>query len=254
MGRFTVVARVICSVEYASIMGLPWAQSIPVPGSPLSWCIRKYAPLVARHCAANLPLSVLAGSKSCAWLQPKILLLLYDDLMANVILYIATSLDGFIADKDGGVGWLDAFSDQDYGYDAFFDGVGTIVMGATTFEQSLEFGVEKPYGDKRVIVMTHREFKVPTGWWVESYAGSPKDLVERLKVEAAGDVWLVGGADVVGQFMREKMIDEVRLFIMPVLLSEGLHLWQKPQTTLLQLDAAESYDNDVVELRYSVRG
>lgn len=119
-------------------------------------------------------------------------------------MFIATSLDGFIAERDGGVDWL--FTDGDYGYAAFFDSIETLIMGRRTYEQVLGFG-EWPYGEKPTYVFTRG---APGGDHphVEFVSGEAGALVEELRRRTSGDIWLVGGAALVSAFREQGLIDE----------------------------------------------
>ena len=78
----------------------------------------------------------------------------------DTVYYVACSIDGFIADKDGGVGWLDRIQHEDYGYDQFEESVRTVVLGRATYDQVLTFGAY-PYSSKRTIVLTHTPLHDP---------------------------------------------------------------------------------------------
>ena len=173
--------------------------------------------------------------------------------MAKVILYIAQSLDGFIADKDGGVGWLDNFhvEGEDYGYNEFLDTVGVIIMGANTYRQVLTFG-EWPYKDKKTVVVSRNTHPVPANAGVEFYSGSLKPLIEKLKTKAKKNIWLVGGSQLVTGFLNEGLIDEIHLFIMPVLLKKGIPLFVNLSgITHLKLTSVKSYSTGVVRINYT---
>jgi dihydrofolate reductase len=171
--------------------------------------------------------------------------------MAEVVLYIASSLDGYIADHAGGVGWLERFNQagEDYGYGAFLDGVGTLLMGARTYHQVRGFG-DWPYPGKRTIVFTHGWLGPDAPDGVEAFGGDPGALLGRVR-DAAGDIWLVGGSDLIGQFMAIDGIDEYRIFLMPVLLGTGIPLFAPGIPGLnLSLEQVRSFTHGVVELTY----
>lgn len=112
--------------------------------------------------------------------------------MRKVVLFIATSLDGFIARPDGGIDWL--FSDADYGYRAFFGTIDTVVMGRRTHELSLSFGPPYVHEGKASYVFS-RSKAGGKDENAEFAAGSPKDLIGSLRARAGRGIWLVGGAE-----------------------------------------------------------
>jgi dihydrofolate reductase len=173
--------------------------------------------------------------------------------LGNVILYIAASLDGFIADRDGGVGWLDAYQAADYGYEAFLDTVGTVIMGAATYEQVLTFG-PWPYAGKATYVFTHRPLPKADPANIDLYAGTPAILVHLIRSASDRNIWLVGGARLVAAFLNAGLVDEIRLFVIPTLLGAGIPLF-RDITAAPGLDLLDSrpYPNGVVELHYAVR-
>jgi dihydrofolate reductase len=168
--------------------------------------------------------------------------------MPEVKLFIATSLDGFIADRDGGVDWL--FADGDYGYTAFFDSIETLLMGRRTYEQVLSFG-EWPYGEKPTYVFTRG---APGGDHphVRFVSGDAGALVEELRERTSGDIWLVGGAALVSTFRELHLIDEFILSVHPVLLGEGIPLFERqlPRESL-RLREETSYESGLVQLSYA---
>lgn len=140
-------------------------------------------------------------------------------------LYIATSLDGYIADDKGGVDWLHPFEGPDLGFHEFLSGIRRLVMGRKTFEQTLSFGAW-PYSDHLVHVMTSRLLEAPpTG--VEAWRAGAAALLERLKATADGDVWLVGGSQTVKSFLDIDAIDRFEITVVPRLLGQGIPLFAR---------------------------
>lgn len=173
--------------------------------------------------------------------------------MTKVVLYIAQSLDGYIADKEGGVGWLDQYNDpkEDYGYHAFYESVDTLIMGANTYRQILTFG-KWPYTNRKSYVISHQKLDQPKKANIEFYSGDLAKLVEQIKTESKKDIWLVGGAKLLSSFMQAKLVDEWIIFVMPTLLGEGIPLFQYlSQVIQLNLLDTKKYDTGVVELRYN---
>ena len=168
--------------------------------------------------------------------------------MAEVSLFIATSLDGFIADSEGGVDWL--FTDQDYGYAAFFATVGMLVMGRRTYEQVLGFG-DWPYGTTPAIVLSKNPADAADVLSVSFASGQPGEVLEGISVPEGTKIWLVGGSDVATAFARAGLIDEVVLSIHPVLLGNGVPLFEgeRPRQNLGLADC-RSYESGLVQLTY----
>jgi len=169
--------------------------------------------------------------------------------------YIAASLDGFIADPRGGVGWLDPFNQQEYGYDAFLAGIGLIITGRATFDDCLRLG-DWPYGEIPVLVLTHRPLPDGLPPTVQAVQGSIDTLLPSIETRSVpGDVWILGGGRVLGEFFRAGRVDSLELFVMPVLLGEGIPLFPVTGGTLpeLTLHAATPYENGVVQLHYQVK-
>lgn len=174
-------------------------------------------------------------------------------MASRIRLYIATSLDGYIATPDGAVAWLEPFNAGDYGYDDFLKSIGTLVMGRTTFDQVLGFGAW-PYEGKRAIVMTSRAVEtLPDG--AEIRNADAATVAREAKSFGGGDVWLTGGGNVVRQFLDAGLIDAMELFVMPILLGDGLRLFPEgaSQSGLI-LEDTQAYTNGVVRLLYAVGG
>ena len=173
--------------------------------------------------------------------------------MANVQLYIAQSLDGFIADSRGGVEWLGRFNaEEDYGYEDFMAGVGAVVMGATTYEQAMSWDIPWPYHAVPSWILTHRRLATPSGADVRFAEGSVGIVMAEIEEAVDGNVWLVGGASLVRQFLEARLIDELMLFVVPVTLGEGIPLFQNVPAGKLKLVGAREFKTGLVELRYSV--
>ena len=124
--------------------------------------------------------------------------------MRKVILFIASSLDGFIASISGDVDWL--FHDQDYGYSSFIAGVDTVVMGRRTYEQILTFG-DYPYpGTTGYVFSKTRSGERDAN--VEFVSGDVARFIADLKAVPGKNIWLVGGGQLNGAFLQQGLIDE----------------------------------------------
>jgi dihydrofolate reductase len=142
----------------------------------------------------------------------------------NVILYIAMSLDGYIARPDGAVDWLDDVEGEgDNGYSEFYSKVGTVVMGRKTYEEVLNLTDEFPYAGKPCYVLSRQPQE--SNSHVTFTDEELESLILRLKEQSDGYVWLVGGGQLVQQFLKKKLIDELELYIIPKLIGEGIPLF-----------------------------
>ena len=175
----------------------------------------------------------------------------------NVTLHMVSSLDGFIAKQDNSVSWLqDTGSVYEAGVSisedeaaAFVTAIDCYVLGSRTYEHALELGW--PYGDTPAVVVTGREWP-PARKSVEFYAGDLRTLVEVKLAPRYRNIWLVGGAMLCRRFLALGLVDEINLVIAPVLLGEGLRLFDgSPTEERWSLKDVVAYKNGFVELSYS---
>jgi dihydrofolate reductase len=167
--------------------------------------------------------------------------------------FIAVSLDGFIARSDGNVDWLSLVESpgEDYGYQRFFDSIDTLVVGRSTYDLALGFE-PWPYHGKRCIVLSHRA--APPRHGEEFFAGEVNELAARLEGEGAKRVYVDGGA-VIRQFLAAGLVSELTLSVIPVLLGEGIALFggdASARDSRLELLGAQSFPSGLVQLRYRV--
>ena len=176
--------------------------------------------------------------------------------MRRIVLYIATSLDGYIARADGSLDWLDAAAvpGEDYGYGEFLAGCDTLLVGGVTFRQLLGSG-EYPYAGKSVYVFTRQgPVDVPEGAEVEFVDIDPAVLAGRLLEEPGDDIWLVGGTAIIRSLMDAGLVDEIIVSVIPVVLGEGRALFASGTLEKrLELLDERSYPGGIVQLRYRLR-
>ena len=171
--------------------------------------------------------------------------------MANVILYIAVSLDGYIARVDGGVDWLNGFTmpGEDYGYAAFYKSVDCIVMGSRTYQQVLDFG-DWPYPGKMSIVFTHRESRTDRED-IEFSSGDVELILQNIKARGYDSIWLLGGGYLVRAFMTKGLVDEYIISIIPLILGEGIALFNPVKLEeRLEFVEALTFPDGLVQLHY----
>ena len=173
-------------------------------------------------------------------------------MTSKIILYIASSLDGFIAGRNGEISWLDAYQveGEDYGYSEFLKTIDIIVMGSKTYEQVLNFG-SWPYEGFKTYVTTKRQLEPVDKAKVKFYSGDLDSFVPSIKRESLKDIWLVGGASLAQSFLRHGFIDEMVISIIPVILGDGISLFGRTQEKFrLDLLRSGSYNNGIVQLHY----
>lgn len=170
--------------------------------------------------------------------------------MPQTRIYIAQSLDGFIARADGNIDWLRPFDDVDYGYSAFIREIGTIVMGRKSYEMARSFG-DWPYPPAvRTLVITSNALNDAPPSVTRVGADIPR-LVTALRAAGDKDIWIMGGARTINAFLAIGAIDRLDLFTLPVLLGGGIRLFEGelPETGL-RLLSNQVYDKGLARLSY----
>jgi dihydrofolate reductase len=174
--------------------------------------------------------------------------------MRNLILYIATSLDGFIARLDGRVDWLDAIPNPnqlDYGYADFYGSVDTTLMGNTTYQAVLDFGGEFPYADKTNYVFS-RQTDVADTQYIQYVTDNAVDFVTDLKQKEGKDIWLVGGGQLNASLLKAGLIDKMIISIAPVVLGTGIPLFgSEVLDSLFTLEKSDVFSTGFVQLVYA---
>ncbi len=170
--------------------------------------------------------------------------------------YVASSIDGFIADADNRIEWLTSFGFEPYQehFDAFMSGVGAVVMGSKTYEFVLDEGEDAwPYSKLPTWVVTSRELPAIGGADIRFASGDVGQVVQDAR-DAAGDrnVWIVGGGSVAAQAADLELVDEFLVTVMPIVLGSGVPLLpiSKP-TRPLALLRVTPFESGAVELAYS---
>ena len=167
----------------------------------------------------------------------------------RVSAFLGASLDGFIAEADGGLGFLKPFEQEEHGYADFYASVDTLLMGRKTYETVLGFG-EWPFPDTRVAVLTRSNRSPRFG--EHFLAGEPRDVLSALARKGARHVYADGG-EVVTQFLAAGCLDALVITVVPVVLGEGIRLFARsPGTFRLTLESARTFVSGMVQLRYRV--
>jgi len=180
----------------------------------------------------------------------------------KITIHMVSSLDGYIAKKDNSVSWFETTDNYEKGANVtaqdaeeFVKTIDCYIMGSRTYEHALELSKSYGwvYGDVPTIVLTRRKLPVDRQN-IETYSGDLVKLVnERLKPNYK-NIWLVGGAKLVKDFIRLNLADEIRQSILPVILGDGAPFFdQIGQEQALHLKDVTAYKNGMVELYYEIR-
>ncbi len=145
--------------------------------------------------------------------------------MIRVILYIAISSDGFIADKDGGVGWLDEYTDigEGYGFEEFYQSIDALAIGNNTYKQVLTFGPWH-FNGKTSYIFSDKNTPTIDNKDIEFVGTDIQAFMKKIEAKGVKRLWLMGGAQLAESFYRLGLIDEVIITMIPKKLGEGIAL------------------------------
>ena len=166
--------------------------------------------------------------------------------------FVGTSLDGFIARRNGQYDFLPAGGGESHGYDEFIASVDTVLIGRNTFEVVLQLPAW-PYDDRRVVVLSHRplDFSGITGR-VEQMSGDPGRIARELEATGAKHVYVDGGI-VIQEFLRTGQIHHLTITRVPVLIGEGISLFGSvPQDIKLRHVSTRQYKSGLVTSEYDI--
>ncbi|HVX26386.1 MAG TPA: dihydrofolate reductase family protein [Parafilimonas sp.] len=180
----------------------------------------------------------------------------------KLTIHMVSSLDGMIAKKDNSVSWFETSDHFEKGIEVtdentkqFLKTIDCYVMGAHTYEHAIELSKSYgwAYGDVPVIVVTHRNLPVEREN-IKLYSGDLNKLVNEQLKSKYKNVWLVGGAMLVKEFIHLRLADEIRLSILPIILGDGLPFFdQLKQEQALHLKNVNAYKSGTVELHYELK-
>src|SRR5882757_2473006 len=177
----------------------------------------------------------------------------------KIIVYIATSADGFIARPDGSVDWLDRpVPKGNYGMGAFYKSIDTILWGRKTCDMALDFqkkGVTGSAFDARVknYVFTRSLLRSPAPEGVEFVSEPIKAFATRLRKKKGKHIWMMGGAGIIASFLEDGEIDEFMIHVIPEFIGEGIPLIAPGRRTVpLKLISCTKFTDGVVKLHYAV--
>ena len=170
-----------------------------------------------------------------------------------ITVFVGTSLDGFIARKDGALDFLPADGGEPHGYTELMASVDALVIGRNTFAIVLKFP-EWPYGKKRVVVLSSRPLDMSSaiGGKVEQMSGSPSEIVARLAATGAHNLYIDGGITI-QQFLRAGLVDRLVVTRVPVLIGDGIPLFGTLDHDIrLRHIATKQFPSGLVSSEYQV--
>lgn len=169
----------------------------------------------------------------------------------KVILYIATSLDGYIAQPNDDLSFLSIVEQegQDYGYSDFIKSVDAVIVGRKTYDKVISMGFDFPHADKDAYIVTRTPR--PNIGSVKFYTGDLKSLVNKLKSETGKNIFCDGGAEIVNELLKVDLIDEFIISVIPILVGNGTKLFKdgRPEQKL-ELVSVKSFDKGLTQLHY----
>lgn len=174
--------------------------------------------------------------------------------MRKIKLYIAASIDGYIADPDGGLDWLSSYPitpELNYGYDEFFNSVDSVIMGGRTYRDILNMDVIYPYKDKTSYIITRNKNSQTFIENVQFLSDNIIEMVTALKEQQGKDIWLVGGGEIISMLLDNNLIDEMIITHIPKMLGDGIPLFPKMKVeSNWKLLNSQSYSNCVLSVEY----
>jgi dihydrofolate reductase len=169
----------------------------------------------------------------------------------KIIVYIAASLDGYIAKPNDDLSFLSIVEKEgeDYGYYGFINSIDTVIMGRKTYDWVMTQVPEFPHADKETYIITRTP--KPANGNISFYTGDLKELVLRLKGEPGKHIFVDGGAEIVNELLRLALIDELIISVIAILLGDGTSLFHTgiPEQKL-ELVNSNHYDTGLVQLHY----
>ena len=173
----------------------------------------------------------------------------------KVILYIATSLDGYIAKPNDDLDFLSIVQQEgeDYGYADFIKSIDTVILGRKTYDWVMTQVSEFPHADKNTYVITRTP--KPSIGKTNFYTGKLNELINRLKADSGENIFIDGGAEIVNELLKENLIDEFIISVIPILVGNGTKLFKdgRPEQKL-ELLSTKQFKKGLTQLHYKRAG
>lgn len=171
----------------------------------------------------------------------------------KLIVFIATSLDGYIATHNDNLDFLSVVEKEgeDYGYQSFIETVDTVILGRKTYSKVMQLVDTFPHANKETYVITRQYLENSQN--LTFYQGNVTELVQKLKSREGKHIYCDGGATIVNLLLQSKVVDELIISVIPILLGDGIRLFQgNIPTQGLELVDTKSYEKGLVQLHYRI--
>lgn len=173
--------------------------------------------------------------------------------MKKIKLYIAASIDGYIARTNGDLDWLTEFPNpnkDDSGYTSFYESVGTVIMGGRTYHSILSMDVLWPYQDKESYIIT-RQASNTEPKHIHFVTDDIINFISKKKQEEGKDIWLVGGGELLSLLLSHNLIDSMIITYIPVLLGSGIPLFpDNSKESVWDVYSCVAFENGVIQVEY----
>lgn len=174
--------------------------------------------------------------------------------MEKIKLFIASSIDGYIADENDNIDWLTQYPNPDgvdYGYNDFFKTIDKVIIGRTTYEEILSFGIEWPYQNCTTYVVTTSKNYTTSTPNTKVINTINKQFIEDLKNSTQKDCWIVGGGKLITSFLDFNAIDEMTISLIPIMIGKGKKLFNNSTIhQVFNLVNSKQFDTGVINLTY----
>lgn len=175
--------------------------------------------------------------------------------MKKIKVYIAASLDGYIARPDGELDWLLKYpmpTGTEYGYKDLMDSIDMVIIGGRTYREMLCMDIVWPYKDKKTYVVSHHSMETKEN--IEFITTNIIEKITDLRNEQGKDIWLVGGGELITMFLNEGLIDELQICYIPIILGAGIPLFpNNPKESNWELIGNTVYDSGIIKIDYQIK-
>ena len=172
--------------------------------------------------------------------------------MKKIKLYIATSIDGYIAQTDGDIDWLIEYPNperNDYGYKDFFNSVDTVILGGNTYRGIISMDVLWPYKDKETYIVTRNPYDFEKN--IHYITDNIIEEIIQLRQKEGKDIWLAGGGRLTTILLNNDLVDEMIITVIPIIMGRGISLFpNKPKPSDWKAVESQKFANGVSQTKF----